>query len=440
MQQSAQLQSVVDVINEWKAIRYKPFDHILNQYFRERRFIGSKDRQQISWFCYEVFRHKLILEWWADWGMKRPCIEEEGTYAVKILAVYLSRVRKKSPGEINELFAGEKYGLRPLERVERQMIETIWKQPAYGKDPLNHDQMSAHIRFNTPKWLYDILIKSYSNAENLLAALNQPATIDLRVNTLKTNRETLLQSFQKLGVDVSITPYSPWGLRIQKRFNLNTLDAYKTGLVEIQDEGSQVLCQITNPKPNSSVIDYCAGAGGKSLALAMMMENKGKLILCDTAEWRLNKSNERLRKAGVFNVQQKIALNTPEGINQIEALKEKADTVLIDAPCSGTGTWRRNPDARFRLSPRELDELVGIQTEILEKASKLVKKGGYLVYATCSLLHEENQTQVERFLAKNTNFQVELIHFDAKMVNMLQLQPDLHKTDGFFIAKLRRCD
>lgn len=438
MQQSAQLQSVIDVINEWKTTHHKPFDHILNQYFRDRRFIGSKDRQQISWFCYEVFRHKLILEWWAEWGMKKPCIEEEKAYAIKILAVYLSRVRKKSPGEVNELFSGEKYGLPPLERVERQMIETIWKQPAYGKDPLNHDLMPKNVRFNTPKWLYEILAKSYPNAEKLLAALNQPAMIDLRVNTLKTNRETLLQSFQQLGVDVSITPYSLWGLRIQKRFNLNTLDAYKTGLIEIQDEGSQVLCQITNPKPNSTVIDYCAGAGGKSLALAMMMENKGKLILCDTAEWRLNKSNDRLRKAGVFNVQQKIVLDTSKGADQIKALKDKADTVLIDAPCSGTGTWRRNPDARFRLSQQELDELVGVQANILDKASNLVKNGGDLVYATCSLLHEENQVQIEKFLAKNPNFQLDPIRFDGREINMLQLQSDLHKTDGFFVAKLRR--
>lgn len=440
MQQSAQLQSVIDVINEWKTIRSKPFDHILNQYFRDRRFIGSKDRQQISWVCYEVFRHKLMLEWWCEWGMKKPCLEAEEAYAIKILAAYLSLVRKKSPGEINELFAGEKYGMRPLERVERQMVENIWKQPAYGKDPLNHDLMPENIRLNTPKWLYDSIMSSYGDGKKILSALNQPAAIDLRVNTLKAaSREDILKELKNLGIDAAIlTPYSPWGIRLQKRFNLNTLEVYKSGLVEIQDEGSQILCHITNPRPNTTVIDYCAGAGGKSLALAMMMENKGKLILCDTAEWRLEKSNDRLRKAGVFNVQQKIVLNTPKGNEQITQLREKAETVLIDAPCSGTGTWRRNPDARFRLSERELDELVKIQSTILEDAAKLVKKGGCLVYATCSILPIENQLQVEMFLATHPEFKLEPINFNDSTFEMLNLNPASHSTDGFFLAKLRK--
>jgi 16S rRNA (cytosine967-C5)-methyltransferase len=438
MQQSAHLQSVVDVINEWKTTRHKPFDHILNQYFRDRRFIGSKDRQQISWLCYEVFRHKLILEWWAEWGMKKPCIEAEEPYAIKVLAIYLSLVRKKSPGEIHALFTGEKYGVRPLERIERQMIETIWKQPTYGKDPLHHDLMPEHIRLNTPKWIYDVIMEGDTEGKAMLSALNYPATIDLRVNTLKTDRDSILMTFNALGVESLPTLYSQWGLRIQKRFNLNTLDAYKTGLVEIQDEGSQILCQVTNPKPNTTVIDYCAGAGGKSLAMAMMMNNKGKLILCDTASWRLEKSNERLRKAGVFNVQQKIVLETPEGDEAVLALTEKADTVLVDAPCSGTGTWRRNPDARFRLSQKELDELIEIQAKILNESSFLVKQGGCLVYATCSIVSSENQHQVNRFLESHADFKLESIEFNGATHEMLNIRPHTYRTDGFFVARLRR--
>lgn len=438
MQQSAQLQSVIDVINEWKVSRHKPFDHILNHYFRERRFIGSKDRQQISWVCYEIFRHKLILEWWAEWGMKKPCLEVEAAYGVKILAVYLSLVRKKSPGEINELFAGEKYGLRPLERTERQMIETIWKQPTYGKDPLKHDLMPEHIRLNTPLWLYEHIKTTYADSVDLLSALNQPASIDLRVNTLKSNRETLLHNFKLAGIEATPTAYSTWGIRIQKRFNLNTLEAYAAGLVEIQDEGSQILCQVTNPKPNSTVIDYCAGSGGKSLALAMLMENKGKLILCDTAEWRLKKSHERLRKAGVFNVQQKIVLDTTTGNKAIESLQAAADIVLVDAPCSGSGTWRRNPDARFRLTPKELDDLVTIQADILHRAASLVKKGGILMYATCSIFLKENQQQIQKFLLEHPSFVIDPFEFNGGTCDMLQLQPNIHNTDGFFATRLRK--
>lgn len=438
MQQSAHLQSVVDVINEWKTTRHKPFDHILNQYFRDRRFIGSKDRQQISWFCYEVFRHKLMLEWWAEWAMKKPCIEAEEPYAIKVLSIYLSLVRKKSPGEIHALFTGEKYGVRALERIERQMIETIWRQPAYGKDPLHHDLMPEYIRLNTPKWIFDTILEGDIEGKAMLSALNYPATIDLRVNTLKADRDSILMTFKATSVDALPTPYSPWGIRIQKRFNLNTLDAYKTGLVEIQDEGSQILCQVTNPKPNTTVIDYCAGAGGKSLAMAMMMNNKGKLILCDTASWRLEKSNERLRKAGVFNVQQKIVLHTAAGDDAVLALTEKADTVLVDAPCSGTGTWRRNPDARFRLSQKELDELIQIQAKILDQASFLVKQGGCLVYATCSIVSQENQMQVHQFLERNSDFKLETIDFNNEAHEVLNIRPNTYRTDGFFVARLRR--
>lgn len=438
MQPSAQLQSVIDVVNEWKTIRHKPFDHILNQYFKERRFIGSKDRQQISWRCYEIFRHKLLLEWWAEWGSKHPCLEEDKAYAIKLMAVYLTLIARKSPGEVNGLFSGEKYGLRVLDRVERKMIETIWNHPNYGKQPLLHDMMPQHIRTNTPKWLYDMIVHAHPDALELLHALNQPATVDLRVNTLKSDRSNVLAALQTLGVEAKETPYSPWGIRIQKRFNLNTLDVYKTGIVEIQDEGSQLLTQITDPKPSSIVVDYCAGAGGKSLGLAMVMQNKGKLILCDTAAWRLEKANDRLRRAGVFNVQQKIVLNTPRGDEAIEKLNASVDTILVDAPCSGTGTWRRNPDARFRFSNAELKELIAIQSDILIKAARLVKVGGRLVYATCSVLAAENQEQIKRFLSTHPDFVIEPIGFENTQTDMLQLLPHRHQTDGFFIVRLKK--
>jgi 16S rRNA (cytosine967-C5)-methyltransferase len=258
------------------------------------------------------------------------------------------------------------------------------------------------------------------------------------VNTLKTDRATVLDAFKTLGIEAIATPYSPWGIRIQKRFNLNTLEAYKKGLVEIQDEGSQILCQVANSKPNTTVVDYCAGAGGKSLAMAMMMNNKGKLILCDTAGWRLEKSTDRLRKAGVFNVQQKIVLETAEGDEAVLALTEKADTVFVDAPCSGTGTWRRNPDARFRLTPKELDELVQIQAKILNEASFLVKQGGYLVYATCSILAEENQSQVKAFLKTHSEFKLESIEFNKTTHEMLNLRPNTYRADGFFVVRLQK--
>ncbi len=438
MQQSGHIQAVIDVVNEWKRQKTKPFDHILNYYFRDRRFIGSKDRQQISLYSYDVFRHKMLLEWWAEFGMKRDCLEEEENYALKIVAVLLCLVRRKSPGEVNALFSGEKYAPRELDRPERKMIETIWEQPDYGKNPLYHDSMPAHVRLNTPEWLYEKMGELNERRSDVLRAMNHPATIDFRVNTLKSDRDLVLEQLLSQKIEAIATPYSSWGIRLQKRFNLNTLDIYKQGVVELQDEGSQLLCELTDARPNYTVVDYCAGAGGKSLAFAMTMRNKGRLVLCDTADWRLNKSNDRLRRAGVFNVQDKIVLETDEGEAALSKLLGKADVVFVDAPCSGTGTWRRNPDARFRLSGKELDELVQLQKSILEKASTLVKPGGMLVYATCSILSIENKGQVDGFLHNVEGFNIEPIQFKDESIDYLQLDPYAYQTDGFFMAKLRR--
>lgn len=437
MQRSPQFQAVVDIIREWHLSKKTPFDHLLNQYFRDRRYIGSKDRQQISLYAYELFRHKLILEWWAEWAMKQPCIEAEEAYGYKILAVYLTLVEKRSPGYLRSLYNNQTYGMRLMNRLERQMVETLWNKPSHGKDPLFHDQMPDHVRVNTPKWLYDLIAPTPAGPLKL-DALNQPATVDLRVNTLKTSRDAIMDNLENLGVKATTTPYSPWGIRLTRRTNLNTVDAYKNGLVEIQDEGSQVLCMVTDAKPNQTIIDYCAGAGGKSLALGMMMNNKGTLILCDTAEWRLSRSVLRLRKADVFNVQHKVVLGTPQGQATLETFKHQAEIVLIDAPCSGTGTWRRNPDARFRTTAAELQSLTETQSAILKDAAAYVRPGGLLVYATCSILPQENDDQVHSFLAQHPEFSLDPIPFAGKTYETLHLSPHVHKTDGFFVARLRK--
>lgn len=442
MQYSAQLQAVTEVVTQWTLSHHKPFDHILNSYFKERRYIGSKDRQSISLLCYEIFRHKLILEWWAEWAMGHPCLETEKNYALKVLVVYLTLMAKVTPGEINTLASNSnKYGLPELTRVERKMVETLWNKPNYGKDALAHDSMEPHIMLNTPKWLYQSVIESFGEAEayKLLLSLNQPASIDLRVNTLKgVTQENILTQLSAMKINAERTQFSPWGVRLNRRFNLNTFEPYKTGEVEIQDEGSQLLAWLSGAKPNRTVVDYCAGAGGKSLAMAMMMQNKGKLILCDTSKVRLDRSTQRLKRAEVFNVQQKVVLNTDQGHDFMKAFKEKADTVLIDAPCSGTGTLRRNPDARFRLNQSKVAELNTVQAEVLNNAASLVRSGGELVYATCSILASENQNQVSAFLSNHPEFEVVEFNFGQSSYKQLQLTPYQHATDGFFITKLKR--
>lgn len=441
MQYSAQLHAVTDVIKEWTLSHHKPFDHILNAYFRGRRYIGAKDRQIISLLCYEVFRHKLLLEWWAEWGTQHASLETEANYALKLVLVYLTLVVKRSPGEVNAICDGSKYGLPQLTRVERKLIETLWNKPDYGKHALHHDTQDAHIQLNIPKWLYTEIETAYGveEATRLMQALNQPATIDLRINTLKdVTREAILYQLKAQKIDAELTELSPWGIRIHKRFNLNTFQPYETGEVEIQDEGSQLLAWVSDAKPNTTVIDYCAGAGGKSLVLGMVMQNKGKLILSDTSKIRLDRATDRLKRAGVFNVQQKVILNTPQGDAVMNTLVGKADTVLIDAPCSGSGTWRRNPDAKFRLTPNQLQELTGIQSDILHNAANLVRPKGVMVYATCSVLPAENQHQVSAFLSTHPEFELSEFTLQNQPYTQLQLTPHQHQTDGFFVAKLRR--
>ncbi len=303
--------------------------------------------------------------------------------------------------------------------------------------------MSEAVRLELPDWIAPRLAARFGpSLAAEAAALTAPAPLDLRVNLLKTTREEARAALAAEGIDATPTALSPWGLRVADRRPVTTGPAFRAGLIDIQDEGSQIVAALADARPGLRVADLCAGAGGKTLAMAMTMQNRGALLACDVSAKRLEAAVLRLRRAGVSNVERHLL--TP-GDKLVKRRAGGFDRVLIDAPCTGTGTWRRNPDARLRLTEQDLAELVAKQAAILDTGAKLVRAGGNLLYATCSLLPEENEEQVSAFLTRHPDFaplppeQAWTLPGPAPTLGgFLALTPARHGTDGFFAAVLTR--
>jgi 16S rRNA (cytosine967-C5)-methyltransferase len=261
------------------------------------------------------------------------------------------------------------------------------------------------VRNEYPGWIAPLLRRRFGERldEEMRAAIGTAST-DLRVNTLKATREEAIAALKREGVDAAATALSPVGLRVEGRPPLATMQVFKDGLIEVQDEGSQLVALLADAKPGMRVADFCAGAGGKTLAIAAQMQNRGKIVACDVLEGRIERAAVRFTRAGVHNVERK-GLSS-ERDQWVKRHAGTFDRVLIDAPCTGTGTWRRNPDAKWKLQPADLDELTEVQRSILDSAWRLVKPGGRLIYATCSLLAEENEAQVEAFLEAHAEFKL----------------------------------
>jgi 16S rRNA (cytosine967-C5)-methyltransferase len=303
--------------------------------------------------------------------------------------------------------------------------------------------LSTHAEL--PEWIIEKLRKHRADHEILALGLSMQASapLDLRVNSLKANRDEILLGLGAEGVEARSTLFSPFGIRVTGKPALNKSPLFLTGRFEVQDEGSQLLSLLLAPKRNDMVVDFCAGAGGKTLMLGAMMNSQGRLYAWDISEKRLANLKPRLARSGLSNVQPQLIAH--ENDNKIKRLAGKIDRVLVDAPCSGLGTLRRNPDLKFRQSEQSVAELTQKQSSILASASRLLKVGGRLVYATCSLLHEENQGIVEAFLAAHPEFSLipasealaqQKISLDTG--DYLQLSPQLHGTDGFFAGVMER--
>jgi 16S rRNA (cytosine967-C5)-methyltransferase len=429
MTPAGRIAAAIELLDSINKAPRKPADAVANDYFRNRRFIGSGDRRAVSDRVWRVLRAQRRLTWWLALDGMAPTARM--LVAASLLAEGWTLVG------VTQSFSGGQFGPDTLDPPEKSALRRI------EGHTLDHPDMPTAVRLEVPDWILPRLEARFGDElAGEMAAMNAPATLDLRVNLLKGAREEARAALAAEGLECQATTLSPWGLRIEERRSVTTGKAFQTGLVEIQDEGSQLVAAVTDARPEMRIADWCAGAGGKTLALAMTMENRGHIVACDVSAPRLEGAVRRLRRAGVHNVEQHLIV---AGDKWAKRRAGSFDRVLVDAPCTGTGTWRRNPDARQRLSPRDLLELVPKQAAILDAAQGLVRIGGRLVYATCSLLPEENEAQVSAFLTRHPGFTVRPLprawRLDAPLPcegDFLSLTPLRHGTDGFFAAVLER--
>jgi len=396
----------------------RPADALTSSYFRARRFIGSHDRGAIAARLYAILRHRARLGWWLSKQTASPSPRLR-------LLTWLVLGEGMAAQLVNELCSGGKFAPTALDDSERALLRKL-----EGRT-IEHPEMPEEILVECPLESYAVLKEKFGkNFMHEMRAMLEPAPLDLRINILKTTRDEIIAELRKIGIKAEICALSPWGVRIFERPSLSALPMLKNGFVEIQDEGSQMVALLVDAKPGERVVDFCAGAGGKTLAIAAMMQNKGRVIACDIVEKRLKSSNERFRRADLHNIETRLL--SSERDPWVKKHKGSFDRVLLDAPCSGAGTWRRNPDARWRDLGPGLEALLKTQAEILDSAARLVKTGGRLVYATCSLLPQENEKQIETFLTAHPEFM--LVSCGIEGATYLTLTPAQHGTDGFFAA------
>ncbi|MBM3523257.1 MAG: methyltransferase domain-containing protein [Alphaproteobacteria bacterium] len=434
MTPGARAQAAIELLDTIDTAR-GPADSCAQHYFRARRFIGAKDRAAIARLVYGVLRHRAQLDWWlsrAGGGEPSPRTR---------VFVGLAILERWRAADLLDALDGDRFRPAAASPPERALAKAL-----DGRS-LDHPDQPPAIRLNVPGWLMPRFTTRFGDAiEAELAAFAGEAPLDLRVNTLKGERSEARARLAAAGIDAEPTALSPWGLRVAARTRLAEVSAYKDGLIEIQDEGSQLAAALVDARPGQRVCDFCAGAGGKTLALAATMGNAGRLIACDTVARRLDGAGPRLKRAGVSNVERRL-LSTERDV-WVKRHKESFDRVLVDAPCTGSGTWRRNPDARWFLAQADLAELIAKQARIINSAARLVRPGGRLIYVTCSLLCDEDERQVDAFLACTPGFrrlpvaavwpQVVSTAACPTSGDDLVLTPRLHGTDGFFVSILER--
>lgn len=393
-----------------------PADALISRYFREHAKLGMRERGAIAETVYMVLRNRLVYNHLAESG--------KGPLMRRLVLLGLADL----------------YGMDAIAGIhddEQAWLDHVMK--------IDRSLLPQKIKANLPDWLYDRLIAQYGESEipKLAAVLNTPAPLDLRVNTLKAKRDDVIRILKDVPVECEPTPYAASGIRLHKKIALQNMPLFKDGSVEVQDEGSQLLAQIVGAKRGEMVVDFCAGAGGKTLALGVAMRNTGRLYAFDVSDRRLAKMKPRLARSGLSNVHPIQIAHERDA--RIKRLAGKADRVLVDSPCSGLGTLRRNPDLKWRQTPDTIAEMTQKQRAILESAARLVKPGGRLVYATCSLLEDENEHIVSDFLAKDNRFTLVPMQqvlqenkVGLEMGDFLKLLPHAQQTDGFFAAVLER--
>jgi 16S rRNA (cytosine967-C5)-methyltransferase len=420
-----------------------PADAVVSKFFRDYRktyAFGPRERAALAETTYNVLRNKLRFDHFAPSGSG----PKERRLAILGFAQHLKEHAAPQPASTQPK-RHQQPGSQALDFLISALNkqEAAWLEACEAVNPT--DLMDRH-RHNMPEWLVEPLKAQVGEGFwPLVERLNGGAPLDLRVNTFTDKRADVQQELKLAGIKAVETPFSPWGLRIEGKPALSGLDAFARGAIEVQDEGSQLLALLLDAKRGEMVVDFCAGAGGKTLAIGASMRSTGRLYAFDTSAHRLESLKPRLARSKLSNVYPSAIAH--ERDDRIKRLSGKIDRVLVDAPCSGLGTLRRNPDLKWRQSPKAVQELTEKQTAILASAARLVKSGGRLVYATCSVLPEENEAIAQAFSAAHPNF-VPLSAVDTltelKVTNAdklctpdglyLRLWPHVHATDGFFAA------
>src|SRR5438046_6044590 len=431
MTPAARLSAAIELIGTIDAQRI-PAAKALKEWGTAHRYAGSGDRAAISGLVWDVLRRRASSAW----------IMDEDTPRARVLGM-LKLERGLNVDAIATLCDGGRFAPAPL--TDRERTALIWR---------SLEEAPSHIAGDYPEWLDGYLAQSFGDERVAEAtAMASRAPLDLRINTLKAKREKILSSLAYLGAQP--TPWSPIGLRIElgadaRNPGIHAEEDFIKGAIEVQDEGSQLAALLSAAKPGEQVIDLCAGAGGKTLALAAMMQGKGRLIATDHDKRQLAPIYERLSRAGVHNAD----VRTPKGeADTLADIKASADLVLIDAPCTGTGTWRRNPDAKWRMRPGALEVRLKDQIAVLDRAAPLVQTGGRIAYITCSVLPPENGEQVRAFVARHPEFGVappsqtvtalggkaeEFAAATLQSPEGLLMTPRRTRTDGFFVSILNR--
>ncbi|KQT09599.1 RsmB/NOP family class I SAM-dependent RNA methyltransferase [Ramlibacter sp. Leaf400] len=417
MHPKALLDACADLLEQ--VLRFDhPADAVVSRYFREHRSLGPRERATLAETVYAVLRRKLLFDHLAPSG--------SGSKPRRLAILGFQGPRDFLKGALDEQ-------------------EKRWLDQCDQIDP--SDLLERH-RHNLPDWLAQALKPQLGGEFWALAeSLQQPAPLDLRVNMLTDKREDVRHELGLAGIAAQPTPYSPWGLRLADKPALTRLDAFARGAIEVQDEGSQLLALLLEARRGEMVVDFCAGAGGKTLALGAAMRNTGRLYAFDVSAHRLDALKPRLARSKLSNVHP--AAIAHERDDRIKRLAGKIDRVIVDAPCSGLGTLRRNPDLKWRQSPEAVQEMVAKQAAILRSAARLLKPGGRLVYATCSLLPQENELIAEAFTADHPEFKPLPVAGLLEQLKIaptgltsggsagdlyLRLWPHRHRTDGFFAA------
>ena len=427
MKPAAHAQAAIEVLRAMETL-HLPAGRALADWGRAHRFAGSGDRARIGTMVFDVLRRRASLGW---------AMGDDG--ARRLVLGWLRIIAGLEVEAIAEM-AGQRHGFGALSDDE----EKVLRQPrALGDAP-------EWVRGDYPRWLHESMSAAFGErAAEQGAALARRAPLDMRINTLKATRGKVMKALRHLGAVE--TPLSPIGARIMADDNgrlprVEAESAHGRGWFEVMDEGSQIAALACGARPGEQVLDYCAGGGGKTLALAAEMENRGQIFAHDADKTRLRPIFERLKRAGVRNAQ----VIAPHEKGRLGALEGRMDLVLVDAPCSGSGTWRRKPDAKWRLGPAALEKRIREQAQVLDEAARFVRPGGRLAYVTCSLLREENEEQAAAFMERRGDFSIlpwseaasgklALPGEDGRR-QFLRLSPLTHGCDGFFIAVMRRAE